>query len=159
MKRFLTVVAATAAAAAVAAAISLPAGADDPGQSTDAQFVTCLRAHGAGVPAGARGAAIKTWVIGHEDAAVGRAATACKREVGSSPAPEQLVACLRDHGLTPPATIEDLKPWIVRELGTDAGKAALRACDFDTDPPDKAPAAPGADKRVAVCGEAAKAKR
>src|SRR4051794_2841166 len=64
-------VAPPAAAAAVAAATSLPAGADDPGQSTDAQFVTCLRAHGAGVPAGARGAAIKTWVIGHEDAAVG----------------------------------------------------------------------------------------
>jgi hypothetical protein len=157
MKRLLAVVLATAAAAAVAAALTLPAGADD--ASPDADFVTCLRAHHARVPAGTRGAAIKTWVLAHDDAAVERAATTCKREVAGGPAPEQLVACLRDHGLTQPATIEDLKPWIVRQLETDAGKAALGACHFDTRPPEKAVAEPGAGKRVAVCGDAAKAKR
>src|SRR3954453_5234832 len=96
MKRFLTVLAATA----VAAAVTIPALADDPGDG-DAKFVTCLRSQGLDIPADTHGDAVKTWLLAHQsDAAVDPALRACKtREEGPSPKAEELSACLRAHGL------------------------------------------------------------
>ena len=68
MKRFLTVIAATA----VAAAITIPAIANDSGSGSgsgsdpDATLVNCMRTNGVDIPADARGFAIKQWVAAHE---------------------------------------------------------------------------------------------
>jgi hypothetical protein len=153
MNRFVAIIAATAAAAAVAAAISLPAGADEQTSSSDAAFVSCLRSHGAAIPADAQGAAIKTWLIAHEqDPGVESALRACAPDKpNDGVAPEQLKSCLRDHGLEPPSAIEQLKPWIASQLETDAVKTALKACGFDTQPVVKgAGGAPDAAK-LATC--------
>jgi hypothetical protein len=148
MNRFVAIIAATAAAAAVAAAISLPAGADET-PSSDAGFVSCLRSHGAGIPADAQGAAIKTWLIAHKgDAGVEGALKTCAPD---TLAPEQLTACLRDHGLEPPASLEELKPWIAGQFETDAGKAALKACNVDMRPSEKAVAGPADVEKFAKC--------
>ena len=137
MRNLAAVLAATAVAAAVTAAISLPAGADQ-GPPPD-QLVACLRAHGVDIPADARDFAIKAWIADHESGpAVDRAMSAC--QPGGSPgetSPEKLAGCLRDHGLDAPAAIADLKPWIVHQLDTEAGKAALAACGVDTAPDEK----------------------
>jgi hypothetical protein len=50
-------------------------------------------------------------------------------------APTELVSCLRAHGLNPPDDIFQLKPWMLRQAGTDAGKAAMSACGVDFGPP------------------------
>jgi hypothetical protein len=135
MKRLAAIVVATAAAAAVAAAITLPAGADERA-TADAKFVGCLRAQGLDTPADASGDAIKAWIVARgDDAAVKRAVKTCSPR---GPAPELLVACLRDHGLDAPSAIDELKPWIARQFGTNAGKAALRACGVDVAPMEKA---------------------
>jgi hypothetical protein len=133
MKLF-SVLAATAAAAAVAAVLTLPAGADQRGDRS-ADVAACLRSHGAAdAPSGDDPLALKQWVGGHaDDPAVG----ACLPE---SKAPAALVGCLRSHGLNPPGDLNQLKPWMVRQDGSDAGRAALRACGVDLSPPDKAPA-------------------
>ena len=151
--KLLTVLAATAVAAAVAAAVTLPAGADS-GSGSGSTSVTitgprssdgsvaslnaCLQAHGAGAPDGRDPMALKQWLLAHQDDAAVKACT---------PGPEQLVTCLRSHGLNPPTGIFDLKPWMVQQLQTDAGKAALRACGVNDDPPQNDQS--GAD--VATC--------
>jgi hypothetical protein len=133
MKRFLTVVAATA----VAAAITIPALADSGSPSDElGPLATCLRAHGFPVPAGLEGVAIKQWVGDHQDAAGLEAAfNACdpnprQGDKADGQAPEQLVACLRTKGLTPPTGLNELKPWILEQSQTGAGKDALNACGF-----------------------------
>jgi hypothetical protein len=144
MKRFLSIIAAIAAAAAVAAAISLPAGADDGPGDELATFTSCLRAHGLAIPDGLEPTALKSWLRDHQDSAGFQAAIdACepKRDKGDkapNPSPEELVACLRHQGLTPPSTIDQLKPWMAQQDGTTAGRAALSACGVDTRPVDKA---------------------
>ena len=148
MKRLLSIIAATAAAAAVAAAISLPAGADDgaPKSATDelAAFTSCLRTHGLAVPTGLDPVALKRWLGAHEGSADAQAAmSACESFTSGpaktpAPAPEELLACLRDHGLTPPTTIDQLKPWMAQQDGTAAGRATLSACGIDSRPVDKA---------------------
>jgi hypothetical protein len=161
MTRLLIVLAATAAAAAAAAAISLPAGADQsPPSASDAKFVTCLRAHGLGIPADTRGDVIKEWIVAQgTDPAVEPALRTCKPMAAGEVSPPQLVACLRDHGLTPPATIDQLKPWMARQSGTDAGRAALHACGFDARPTDKSRVG-SPEKKPATCGgEAAPAPK
>jgi hypothetical protein len=129
MYRFLAIVAATAASAAVVAAITIPAGAD-PAADPDAQLVSCLRAHGADIPADTRGAAIKDWVRSHEndDTAV-RALKAC--DVGG---PVDLAACLRGQGLDVPTAIDELKPWILQHADDAAAKQAFEACHFSVAP-------------------------
>jgi hypothetical protein len=142
MKRFLTIIAATA----VAAAITIPAVADSGGSPDDelATFATCLRAHGVAVPTDLQGVAIKQWVGDHQDIAGMQAAfKACdphpsQGEKADSQAPEKLVACLRDKGLQPPANLNDLKPWILGQSETAAGKSALNACGLQ--PPEDKPA-------------------
>jgi hypothetical protein len=127
MTRFLAIVAATAASAAVAAAITIPAGADQNGDP-DAQFVSCLRSHGADIPAGTQGAAIKEWVGAHQnDDATMRALKACDV---NSPAPQELVTCLRAQGLDVPATIDQLKAWIAQHADDASARPAFEACHF-----------------------------
>jgi hypothetical protein len=126
MKRFLTIVAATAAAAAVAAAISLPAGASDEPTTKDAKQVLCLRDHGLAIPADTTGDAIKTWLLAHDG--VDAAVDACRpHDAGNDVKVTELTACLRAHGLNPPADIEQLKPWIAEH----ADEAILNACGLD----------------------------
>jgi hypothetical protein len=135
MNRLLAVVAATAAAAAVAAAITLPAGADQ-GSDADAQFNSCLRSHGAAIPADTRGVAIKQWLIAHEqDQGVNAALDACnvKTEKGG---PADLVACLRSHGLDVPADNGALKDWILAHRDDAGAAGAFKACHFNPNPPD-----------------------
>jgi hypothetical protein len=146
MKRLASIIAATAAAAAVAAAISLPAGADSGANAPDelTTFTSCLRAHGLAIPEGLEPMALKQWLGDHESSAGFQAAVdACEpkrdeRVTAPGPAPEELVACLRDHGLTPPSTIDQLKPWMGQQDGTAAGRAALTACGIHSRPVDKA---------------------
>jgi hypothetical protein len=159
MTRFLSVLAATALAAAVAAAITLPAGADAPTRDEpDATFVDCLRAHGLGIPADARGDAIKTWIVAHDsDPAVKRAVVPCKAKAGGAAAPADLIACLRDHGLNPPGAIDQLKPWILGQLDSATARAALRACGIGDGPTDGKPAQTP-EKQPGNCGAAPNAK-
>jgi hypothetical protein len=127
MKRLLAVVLATAAAAAVAAALTLPAGADS-GSDPDATFVNCLRTNGVDIPADARGAAIKQWILAHESPSVDDAIQKCAPDAkkGDSIGVEQLTACLRDHGLQPPTAPDQLKDW----LGSQS-KETLKACGVE----------------------------
>ena len=116
--RFLTIGAATA----VAASITIPAVAGGRGEpDADAKFVSCLRAEGAGIPAGTRGMAIKTWLRAHPEAE--SALAACTPSNG--PKPQDLIACLRAQGLQPPAALDALKPWLAGQ-----SKDVLRACDI-----------------------------
>jgi hypothetical protein len=114
------------AATAVASSFALPALAGDRASDPDAAFVSCLRSHGADIPAETRGAAIKNWLIAHPSAE--SAAADCKPNAG--PAPAELVACLRAQGLQPPSAAEELKPWLGRLMESGDAKEALRACDF-----------------------------
>src|SRR4051812_32040391 len=141
MKRFLTTVAATAAAAAVAAAITIPAGASDEPVAKDAKEVTCLRDHGLAIPADTTGDAIKTWLLAHDG--VEEAVEACRpHNAGSDVKVADLPACLRAHGLTPPADIDQLKPWIAQ----NAADATLAACGVNVGPKEE----PG-DKPAGPC--------
>ena len=69
------------------------------------------------------------------------------------------VACLRDHGLNPPATIDQLKPWMAQQYATDAGRAALHACGFDAHPSDKPPAGSPEKEAADRGGDAAPAPK
>jgi hypothetical protein len=127
--KLLTVLAATAAAAAVAAALSISAGADPSAGDEATKLATCLRARSAAdAPSGADALALKQWLAAHADNA---AVTACNPK---SDSPATLVSCLRAHGLNPPDNFQ-LKPWMVRQARTGAGKAALNACGVDFNPP------------------------
>jgi hypothetical protein len=133
MKRFLTIIAATA----VAAAITIPALADSGSPSDElATFATCLRAHGVPVPAGLEGVAIKEWVGAHHDTAgLDDAFKACDPQPhqgakDGGPGPEELRACLAGKGLNPPASLDALKPWVLQQSKTSAGNEALKACGF-----------------------------
>jgi hypothetical protein len=150
MKRFLTIVAATA----VAAAITIPALADSGSPADElGTFAACLRTHGIPVPADLEGVAIKQWIGEHEDlAGLKEAFDACDPNPrhgvkDDGVAPEQLRACLREKGLDAPASLNALKPWIFEQSKTDAGKAALTACGFAVD--DKKPVEEGGP-----CGDA-----
>jgi hypothetical protein len=59
---------------------------------TAQQFGTCLRAHGAGVPSGAGGLALKTWIGEHQGSAtVMRALKQC--DSGPDPGPVKAAGC------------------------------------------------------------------
>jgi hypothetical protein len=122
--KLLTVLAATAAAAAVAAAITIPAGAADQGDG--ASVASCMRAHGAAVPAGVAGLALKMWIHDHiGDDNVDSALAACTPD-DASPAP--LVSCLKAHGVNAPASNMALKPFLANASRNAQLKAALKAC-------------------------------
>jgi hypothetical protein len=139
MKRFLTIIAATA----VAAAITIPAVADsgDPADELGT-FATCLRAHDIPVPANLEGVAIKQWIGAHHDASGMEAAfAACdpkpQGDKTDGAPPERLVACLRAKGLQPPADLAAFKRFTLT-----VPAATLEACGL---------AAAREDKRT--CGE------
>jgi hypothetical protein len=169
MKRLVSIIAATAAAAAVAAAITLPAGADSGAKASQsdelAAFTSCLRAHGLAVPTGLEPVALKGWLGDHEGSASFEAAVnACEPHTegpakAPAPSPEELVTCLRDHGLDAPATIDQLKPWVLQQSQTESGKAALTACGFDARPVEKAHGGGGcAGDKAADQAKASRAK-
>ena len=145
--KLLTVLAATAVAAAVAAALSITAGAAPSAGDQATKIATCLRAHGAaGAPSGADALALKQWVGTHADDA---AVAAC---MPRSAPPPGLLACLRSHGLNPPANLFRLKPWMVRQAGTAAGKAALSACGVNFDQQPQKAITDKARAKAADCG-------
>jgi hypothetical protein len=163
MKRFLTIIAATA----VAAAITIPAVADSGSPADErATFETCLRTHGIPIPADLEGLAAKQWIAAHPDAAgLDDAFKACDakprdhaKEDGGA---EQLRACLTTKGLTPPARLDELKPWVLEQFRTAAGKEALNACGL-AEPEEKRAAEPagpcGADKPAASASRAKRPK-
>ncbi|HEY6890932.1 MAG TPA: hypothetical protein VI300_24225 [Solirubrobacter sp.] len=83
-----------------------------------------------------------------------------KKDGSPVPAPPELVACLHDHGLDAPATeISDFKGWVIKQLDTDAGKAALSACGLNTHPDEKVGDGPPKDKESGATGPCADAKR
>jgi hypothetical protein len=82
-----------------------------------------------------------------------------KKDASPVPAPAELVACLHDHGLDAPAEISDFKGWVIQQLQTDAGKAALSACGLNTHPDEKVGDGPPKDKDDAGTGPCADAKR
>jgi hypothetical protein len=86
--------------------------------------------------------ATKTWVGAHQDSPGFEAAiNACDPKPdrpAKNSAPEELVACLRAHGLNPPSSIDELKPYMLQQDGTTAGRAALSACGIDSRPVEKA---------------------
>lgn len=128
MKRLLAVVLATAAAAAVAAAITLPAGADS-SSDPDATFVNCMRTNGVDIPADTRGFAIKQWIAAHQSqASVLDAMKKCAPDEkrGGGIAVDSLVACLKSHGLNPPAAPDQLKQWLSTQ---DA--SVVKACGVE----------------------------
>jgi hypothetical protein len=136
MKRFLTVVAATA----VAAAITIPAIADsgsgsgsNSGADPEATFVNCMRTNGIDIPADANGFAIKQWIAAHESQpSVTDALKKCAPDSrkGGGIAVDSLVACLKSHGLQPPTDPVALKQWlgtqdpsVIKKCGVEIGKA------------------------------------
>jgi hypothetical protein len=134
MKRLIAVVLATAAAAAVAAAITLPAGANDSdsGPDPEATFVNCLRTNGVDIPADTRGFAIKQWLAAHESQpSVSDAIQKCQPDDkrGGGIKVDDLIACLKSHGLNPPTAPDQLKEWLgsqpaetVKACGVEIGK-------------------------------------
>jgi hypothetical protein len=80
-------------------------------------------------------------------AAAAAVAAAHSLSAGASPSARDqattLAACLRAHGLNPPAGALQLKPWLLRH----AGQSALKACKVTVDAPQKD--ASGAD--LAAC--------
>jgi hypothetical protein len=140
--KLLTVLAATAVFAAVAAALSIPAGADQSAGDAATKLATCLHARGVtDAPSGTDALALKRWLATHAESA---GVAACHPQ---SAAPTGLVSCLRAHGLNPPDNLFQLKPWMVRQAGTDAGKAALSACRVGFDAPQGA----ATGKPLAAC--------
>jgi hypothetical protein len=167
MSRFTTtLVAAAAAAIAAIAVVALPAIGDDsnpspPRVGTDADFgafVACLRAHGLpGAPSDP--VALKPWLAGKEasdGAAVKAAMIACKANVPDTPGVdvagpdiEDVIACVRSHGIDAPSDPAEFKPWLAHEEATnsDAVHAALVQCKIALDPGPK----PGAGKPPTGC--------
>ena len=138
MHRFLIVIAATAVAATVAAAITLPAGASDEPTTKDPKLVACLRDQGLAIPPETTGDAVKQWLLAHDG--VDDAVRACKtREEGPNVKVDELVACLRAHGLNPPAAVDQLKPWLAPKFDDAATRDVLKACGLDSGPTDHGP--------------------
>jgi hypothetical protein len=133
MKRFLTIIAATA----VAAAITIPAVADSGAPPDElATFATCLRAHDIPIPADLDGVAVKEWIGAHRDTAgLDGAFKACdpnprQGPKDGGPGPQELRECLAGKGLNPPTGLDELKPWVLQQSQTAAGKDVLKACGF-----------------------------
>ena len=131
MKRFLTVIAATAVAAAVAIPAIANSGSGS-GSDPEATFVNCMRTNGIDIPADTRGFAIKQWIAAHESQpSVTDALKKCApdEKKGGGIAVDSLVACLKSHGLQPPTDPVALKQWlasqdasVIKACGVEIGK-------------------------------------
>ncbi len=164
MSRFtMTLAAAAVSAAAAIAAVALPAvGADSKTPRRQAQpdgasfstFVACLHSHGL-ADAPADPAALKPWLATHESSdpdAVKAAMLACddkgpveKRAVVQGPDFQELVTCVRAHGLDAPTAPDAFKRWVAEAEGSDrdALYRVLGACKMQVAPRPDAPAKPG----------------
>jgi hypothetical protein len=164
MNRFtMTLAAAAASAVAAIAAVALPAvGADsktsrqqaEPGDAAFRAFVSCLRGHG--LPdAPADPVALKPW-LGAKDASdrdtVKAATAACDDKLPAKPAGvakgpdvQDLITCVRGHGIDAPTDPDAFKRWLKGTAGPSAVDAALRDCKMSLGPgPSEGPVKPGA---------------
>jgi hypothetical protein len=177
MSRFtMTLAAAAASAVAAIAAVALPAvGADsktprrqaEPGSAAFGAFVSCLRSHGL-ADAPADPAALKPW-LGAKQASdrdtVNAAMAACDDKLPPKPAGvaqgpdvEDVIACVRDHGIDAPSEPDAFKRWLKDAADTVAADGALRDCKMKLAPgPSDSPGKPGGCvKDVRPADEAAK---
>jgi hypothetical protein len=149
---------------AAIAAIALPAlGADSKTPRSQAKpagdfgaFVACLRVHGL-ADAPTDPAELKPWLGAREGSdpdSVKAAVAACddKRPakdavVARGPDVEDLIGCVRAHGLDAPTAPDAFKRWVAEKEASDAGAldTAMRACKMALAPdPPKDPGKPGA---------------
>jgi hypothetical protein len=168
-------VAATSAVAAIAA-VALPAlGADsktprrqaDPGSPAFNAFVSCLRSHGL-ADAPADPAALKPWLGAKQESdrdTVNAAMAACDdklppkpTDVAQGPDVEDVIACVRGHGIDAPTDPDAFKRWLDDAAHSGAADAALRDCKMSLAPgPSESPGKPGGCvKDVRPADEAAK---
>ncbi len=158
MSRFtMALVAAATAAIAAIAVVALPAIGDDSGGGSVSAFAACLRSHGLeGAPSDPM--ALKPWLARKEATdpdAVGAALTACKGSLPDKPAVtkrgpgiEEMIACVRKHGLDAPTDPAAFKQWVADQESADPTRlhAALDDCKLAAGPK------PGAGKPPADCG-------
>ena len=164
MSRFtMTLAAAAASAVAAIAAVALPAvGADsktprrqaESGGAAFSAFVSCLRSHGL-ADAPADPAALKPW-LGAKDASdpdtVKAATAACDDKlppkptgVAKGPDLEDLITCVRGHGIDAPTDPDAFKRWLKGTADPSAVDAALRDCKMSLGPgPSEGQVKPGA---------------
>jgi hypothetical protein len=163
MSRFtMTLAVAAASAVAAIAAVALPAlGADshtprrqaEPAPASFSAFVSCLRSHGL-ADAPADPAALKPW-LGAQQASdrdtVNAAMAACDDKVAPKPTGEaqgpdveDVIACVRDHGIDAPTEPDAFKRWLKGSEDSSAVDAALRDCKMKLAPgPSEGPGKPG----------------
>jgi hypothetical protein len=163
MSRFtMTLAAAAVSAVAAIAAVALPAGADfkTSGQPAKAAgdigaFASCLRGHGL-ADAPTDPAQLKPWLAARQASAsdaVKAAVAACddrlpdeKRAVVRGPDMQELVACVRAHGLDAPTGPDAFKRWVAEQDASDPGALSrvIGACKMALDPgPPHGAATPG----------------
>ena len=165
----MAVAASAASAVAAIAVVALPAvGAGPKPSRQQAQpaadfttFVTCLRSHGL-ADAPADPAQLKPWLATRETSdpdAVKGAMAACddklpdgrhgaheKRVVVRGPDVEELIACVRKHGLDAPTAPDAFKRWLAAKDASDPGALAgvMGACKMALAPgPPKGAGKPG----------------
>jgi hypothetical protein len=154
---YVTLATAAASALATAAFVALPALGDDPGGKPPginaddqiAGLVTCLRAHGLDAPSAID--EFKPWLADQEASAprtTEAAARACKAqapEVARAGIPEELIACVRAHGVDAPAEPAAFERWLASKKATDqdALETVLRECKLALGPPSDEAAKPG----------------
>ena len=163
MSRFtMTLAAAAASAVAAIAAVALPAVVADSktprrqaesGGVAFSAFVSCLRSHGL-ADAPADPAALKPW-LGAKQASdrdtVNAAMAACDDKLPPKPAGvaqgpdvEDVIACVRDHGIDAPTEPDAFKRWLKDAADTGAADGALRDCKMKLAPgPSESPGKPG----------------
>jgi hypothetical protein len=146
---YVTLATAAASALATAAVVALPALGEDPGGKPPginaddqiAGLVTCLRAHGLDAPSAID--EFKPWLADQEASAprtTEAAERACKAEapkVARAGVPEELIACMRAHGVDAPAEPAAFERWLASKKATDqdALETVLRECKLALGPP------------------------
>jgi hypothetical protein len=168
MSRFtMTLAVGAASAVAAIAAVALPAaGADSktprrqaqPAPASFSAFVSCLRSHGL-TDAPADPAALKPWLRARQDAnpdGVKAAMLACdnkvlddKRAAVKGPDFQQLVSCVRAHGIDAPSDPDAFKRWVAATEASDRDTLdrVMGACKMELGPGPDGPVKP------ANCGE------
>ena len=69
-------------------------------------------------------------------------------DVAEGPAPEDLIACVRGHGIDAPTDPDAFKRWLKGTADTSAVDAALRDCKMSLGPgPSQGPVKPGGMRR------------
>jgi hypothetical protein len=163
MSRFtMTLAAAAASATAAIAAVALPAVGADSSRTPRSQvkagdlaaFVACLRSHGlADAPTDPQ--ALKPWLRAQHASdpdGVKAAMLACdnkapddKRAVLGGPDVQELVTCVRAHGLDAPTDPDAFKRWVAEKETSDRDTLSrvMGACKMALAPGPDGPAKPG----------------